>query len=110
MQGTRMNIFAPSYKYVPVGHRDAHDESFGEQGRELEPDAGKANMGPHGKCKSHTRRAFDVLTLLVSGAVIGLYLMKGTGILGVDVTGTLEQVGMGTGAAIVAVLKAIHLV
>jgi len=50
----------------------------------------------------------NAATLLVSGAVVGYYFVKATGLIGVDVTSLTENIGMAAGACLVGILKLAH--
>ena len=54
-------------------------------------------------------RAFRLTHYIACGMAIGLYLAKGTNFLGVDVTPSVETIGMTSGGALALALKIIHL-
>lgn len=55
-------------------------------------------------------KVLRTLQLMAYGAVIGLYAAKAFGLVGVEVTQTIETVGVSLGASTVAILKVFHLV
>lgn len=55
-------------------------------------------------------RVFRFAHFVVCGMAIGLYVVKGVDIFGVDVTPALETGGIAAGGAVVAFLKLFHLV
>ena len=60
--------------------------------------------------KSNRKKyVFEIAHLVISGVVIGFYVAKGTGFLGVDVTAGLEHLGMVVGGVAGVILKAVHL-
>ncbi len=60
--------------------------------------------------KTAMKKYFRVVQLLVSGAIIGLYIAKAFGIFGVEITQAGESIGAVLGAGSVALLKVVHLV
>ena len=59
--------------------------------------------------KPAIKKYFRVVQLVVSGAIIGLYVAKGFGFFGVEITQAEESLGAVVGAGTVALLKIIHL-
>lgn len=57
-----------------------------------------------------SKSIFEKFRLAMSGAVIGLYLVKALEFFGIIVTPSAEQLGMGAGVvAVVAAIKFIHI-
>lgn len=53
-------------------------------------------------------RNLRIIQLLVSGAVIGFYLVRGFGLVGLEPSMHAETLGAGIGATLVGILKIAH--
>ena len=58
--------------------------------------------------ENRLRNNLRIAQLVVCGAVIGFYMVRGSGLLGLETTLHAETLGAGFGAGLVAVLKLVH--